>query len=411
MSNRYGKSGARTGYAKSSQTSNDDFIQVRITPDAYHMLTTYMFLKYGRIKGRMPYIVSDLIIKAVISEMPEIVELRKKYGSNIKTQGHVESKSVQPQNEAITPIQENVEVPQQVSSMVKSEKTLYDRWLVKYAGVIRGIKNMKAMEKEAKEAKFLFYPVGKDSAVVIDRYWVNKAIELGNHPQLKVSLGDAEEIARQVVEGGKRDDELTLRERVALALYTLNRDGSAIYASNGWTLTIPDLALEEKPKGKGAGEKKTEQKQEAPSKVEEKPAVKGEDACKDRAVPETGDIEFVRVDGVVGQIAYRECVEKRGYHLYMAAPEVGVVVNPQYESALLDKVKKGEVQYSREEVLKALESYLKNRAKALTGEDKERILLRLLLQEVKVTYADGKWRVVEKPATGTMLDKLAGQGV
>jgi hypothetical protein len=264
MSNRYGKSGARTGYAKSSQTSNDDFIQVRITPDAYHMLTTYMFLKYGRIKGRMPYIVSDLIIKAVISEMPEIVELRKKYGSNIKTQS---------QDEAITPIQESVEVPQQASSMVNSEKTVYDRWLVKYAGIIQGIKNMKAMEKEAKEAKFLFYPVGKDTAVVIDRYWINKAIELGNSPKLKIGLGRAEEIARQVVEGNKRDEELSLFERIGLALYMLNKDGYVIYSSSGWTLANPDIALDAsgkekpapqapKPEEKKAEEKKTEAKLE-----------------------------------------------------------------------------------------------------------------------------------------------------
>jgi hypothetical protein len=398
--------------------------RIYITDEAYNALVGYCLLKNKTWRG-MAFEASSLLLEA-ISQKTGIPMTQK---ANIPTVQQPSGPVAQEANRPVSqqssgptaqkdnipesqwtnrPIDQKAEAP---SRKRQAKKTIYDRWIVKYAGIIRGIKNMKAMEKEAKEAKFLFYPVGKDSAVVIDRYWVNKAIELGNHPQLKVSLGDAEEIARQVVEGGKRDDELTLRERVALALYTLNRDGSAIYASNGWTLTIPDLALEEKPKAqeKGAGEKKTEQKREAPSKVEEKP--KEEDACKDKAVPETRDIEFVRVDGVVGQIAYRGCVEKRGYHLYMAAPEVGVVVNPQYESALLDKVKKGEVQYSREEVEKALESYLKNRAKALTSEDKERILLRLLLQEVKVTYADGKWRVVEKPATGTMLDKLAGQGV
>jgi hypothetical protein len=276
---------------------------------------------------------------------------------------------------------------------------------------------MKAMEKEAKEAKFLFYPVGKDSAVVIDRYWVNKAIELGNHPQLKVSLGDAEEIARQVVEGGKQDDELTLRERVALALYTLNRDGSAIYASNGWTLSIPDLALEEKPESRKAEEKKTEAKPEP-----EKGESKSEDICSEKKIPEPVDIDFMRVDGAVEQITIRECVEKRGYRFYMAMPELGVVVNPKFEAGLLEKVRSGQVKYARADIDNAVEEYAKNRAKPLGTEEKEKILLKLLLQENKVTYVNGEWKIVDKPKTGkteskptvrtgSMIDGVQGLGV
>jgi hypothetical protein len=283
---------------------------------------------------------------------------------------------------------------------------------------------MKAMEKEAKELKFLFYPVTRNKAVVVDRYWINKAIALGNNPKLKIGLSQAEEIAKSVIEGNKGDEELSLAERVGLALFMLNKDGYVIYSSSGWTLAIPDIALdvpgekkpapqEAKPEPKKAEEKEPEAKPE-PKKGEPR----AEDICSEKKIPEPADIDFMRIDGAVEQITIRECVEKRGYHFYMAMPEVGVVVNPQYESALLDKVKKGEVKFSREEVEKALESYFKNRAKSLTNEDKERILLRLLLQENKAIYVNGEWKVVDKPKTGkteskprVIIDGMQGQGV
>jgi hypothetical protein len=432
MSNRYGKSGTRTGYTRGSQTNDDDFIQVRITPDAYHMLTTYMFLKYGRVKGRMPYIVSDLIIKAVTSEMPEIVELRKKYGSNIKTQEHVESKSVQPQNMASTPEQEKAEAPPQTSSTAKSGKSVYDRWLVRFAGVLDGIQNMSRMEREAKELKFLFYPVTKTKAVVIDRYWINRAIELGNSPKFKIGLGQAEEIAKNIIEGNKRGEELSLAERVGLALYMLNKDGYVIYSSSGWTLAIPDIALDTSRKEKPASQapkpeaKETEEKEPEAKTEPKKEEPKPEDVCSEKKIPEPTDLDFVRVDGVVEQIAYRECVEKRGYHFCMVLPELGVVVNPKFESDLLEKVRSGQVKYARADIDNAVEEYAKNRAKPLGAEEKEKILLKVLLQEAKIAYVNGEWKVVEKPKTGkseakaeakagvktgSMIDSFQAQGV
>ena len=411
MSNKYTKSGT-SGKRTDNLGYNDNFIQVRITYEAYHMLTTYMYIKYGRVKGRMPYIISDLLVKAITSEMPEIVELKKKYGSYAKTQEPAEPKNVQPQKQASTPEVEKVETPPAPKKVTRRE-SIYDRWVVRYTGIIRGIKDMKAMEKEAKEAKFLFYPISKDTAVVIDRFWIGKAIELGNSPKFKIGLGQAEEIARQVIQGNKSDDELSLTERLGLALYMLNRDGYVIYSSNGWTLAIPDIALApEVSEGKTAPQSTKPEEREA----EEKPTAKEEDVCKDKAVPDTKDIEFVRVGDAVEQIVYRDCVERKGYRLYMAGPEDGVVVNPEFESSLLEKVKRGEVKFSKEEVENALESYLKNRAKTLTGEDKEKMLLKLLLQEAKVTFVNGEWRVADKTQTskaprvktGSMLDGVQG---
>jgi len=428
MSNKYGKSGTRTGYTRGNQTNDYDFIQVRITPEAYHMLTTYMFLKYGRVKGRMPYIVSDLIIKAVTSEMPEIVELKKKYGSDTKKPEHIEPKSVQPQNETSPPKQEKAEAPPQTTSIAK--KSIYDRWLVRFAGVLDGIQSMSKMEKEAKEAKFLFYPIGKDKAVVIDRYWIDRAIELANNSQFKLGLGEAEEISRAIIEQGKRDEELTLKERVALTLYMLNKDGYVIFSSKGWTLAIPDIALEssgkekttpqtQKPEAQKADSEKKpevgkteEKKPEArpePQKEESKPV----DICSEKKLPEPADLDFVRVDGAVGQITIRECAEKRGYHFYMLLPELGIVVNPKFEEGVLEKIRSGQVKYARADIDNAVENYAKNRAKPLNAEEKEKILMKALLQEAKIVNAGGEWRIADKPKarpvkTGSMIDNIQG---
>jgi len=419
MSNRYGRSGASTEYTKVNRTTDYDFIQVRITPEAYHMLTTYMFLKYGRAKGRMPYIISDLIIKAVTSEMPEIIELKKKYGSSTKTPEHVESKSVQPQSEASPPKQEKTETPPQTTSRAK--KSVYDRWLVRFAGILDGIQSMSKMEKEAKEAKFLFYPVGKDRAIVIDRYWINRAIELGNNSKTKVSLSEAEEISRAIIELGKKYEELTLKEKVALTLYMLNKDGYVIYSSNGWTLAIPDIALDVSGKEK-ATEKNTPQTQkpetsEAKQVEEKKEEPKQEDLC--GKMPTPLDVEFVRVDGIAQQVTLRECAEKKGLYFYMVLPELGIVVNPKFEEGLLEKIRSGQVKLARADIDNAVEDYAKNRSKPLNAEEKEKILMKALLQETKIVNAGGEWRVVDKPKTDKTgsnpkvrtTDVIQGQGV
>jgi hypothetical protein len=283
---------------------------------------------------------------------------------------------------------------------------------------------MKALEKQAREAKFLFYPVNSDTAVVVDRYWINRAIELGNSSKLKIGLGQAEEIARSVIEGNKKDEELSLAERVGLALYMLNKDGYVIYSSSGWTLAIPDIALDTsrkekpapqapKPEAKETEEKEPEAKPE-PKKEEPKP----ENICSEKKIPEPADLDFMRVGGAVEQITIRECAEKKGYHFYMAMPELGVVVNPKFEADLLEKIRAGQVKYTRADIDNAVEEYAKNRAKSLGTEEKEKILLKVLLQEAKVTYVNGEWKVVEKPKankegvkTGSMIDSIQGQGV
>jgi len=322
--------------------------------------------------------------------------------------------------------------PPQTSSRAKSEKSVYDRWLVRFAGVLDGIQNMSKVEREARELKFLFYPVTKTKAVVIDRYWINRAIELANSPKLKIGLGQAEEIAKSVIEGNKRDEELSLAERVGLALYMLNRDGYVIYSSSGWTLAIPDIALDvsgtekptpeaPKPESKKAEEKRPEAKPEP-----EKEEPKAVDICSEKKIPEPGDIEFMRIDGAVEQITIRECAEKRGYHFYAVLPELGIVVNPKYEESLLEKIRNGQVKYARADVDGAVENYVKNRAKPLNAEEKEKILMKTLLQEAKIAYVNGQWKVAEKPKTskaetrleaktgvktGSMIDGMQGQGV
>jgi len=427
MSNRYTRSGTKTG----NRDYNDNFIQIRITYEAYHMLSTYIYLKHGRVKGRMPYIVSDLIIKAVTNEMPEIVELKKKYGTYAKTQENTESNVPKSQKTSGTKDQ-STENPPQASSRTKSEKSVYDRWLVKYAGIIDGIQNMSKMEKEAKELKFLFYPIDKNRAVVVDRYWINKAIELANNPKFKIGLGRAEEIAKAVIEGNKKDDELSLAERIGLALFMLNKDGYAIYSSTGWTLAIPDIALDvsgkekptpqaPKPETQKTEEKKPETEPEA-KKEEPKPEPKPEDICSEKKIPEPADLDFMHVGGAVEQITIRECAEKRGYHFYMVLPELGVVVNPKFEADLLEKIQSGQIKYARADIDNAVEEYAKNRAKSLGTEEKEKILMKVLLQEAKITYVNGEWKVVEKPKTsktetkagvktGSMIDNIQGQGV
>jgi len=435
MSTKYTRSisAKRTG----NRDYSDNFIQIRITYEAYHMLSTYMYLKHGRVKGRMPYIVSDLIIKAITNEMPEIVELKKKYGS-YREQKVTTDVTTQTENQASTTIHEMEEAPAQTQSSSKTthKHSIYERWMVKYAGVIRGIKNMKTLEKEAKEAKFLLFPINNDTAVVIDRYWVRKAIELGNHPQYKITLSQAEEIARQVIEGGKSNDELTLKERVALALATLNRDGSVIYASNGWTLTIPDIALdvsekaqapkpeaqkteEKRPESEAKPEPKKEETKPEPESKKEEP--KQEDMCSEKKIPEPADIEFMHVGGAVEQITIRECTEKKGLHFYMVLPELGIVVNPAFETSLLEKIRSGQVKYTKADIDNAVENYAKNRSKPLNAEEKEKILMKALLQETKIIHSGSEWRVVDKPKTGkaetrpvktgSMIDNISGQGV
>ncbi|MEM0060988.1 MAG: hypothetical protein QXU60_07180 [Sulfolobales archaeon] len=432
MSNRYTRSGTKTG----NRDYNGDFIQIRITYEAYHMLSTYLYLKHGRVKGRMPYIVSDLLIKAITNEMPEIIELKKKYGTYTKTQEDTESSIPKTQKasgltdqKTSGAIDQSTERPPQASSRPRSEKSVFDRWMVKYAGILDGIQNMSKMEKEAKELKFLFYPVGKDRAVVVDRYWINKAIELANNPKFKIGLGRAEEIAKAVIEGGKKDEELSLVERIGLALFMLNKDGYTIYSSTGWTLAIPDIALDvsgkekptpqaPKPEAQKTEEKKPEAEPEA-KKEESKPEPKQEDICSEKKIPDTQDLDFVRVDGAVEQITIRECAERKGYHFYMLVPELGVVVNPKFEDDLLEKIRNGQIKYARADIDNVVESYVKNRAKSLGLEEKQKILMKVLLQEAKLTYTNGEWKVVEKPKTskteakagvktGSMIDNIQG---
>jgi hypothetical protein len=242
------------------------------------------------------------------------------------------------------------------------------------------------MEKEAKKLKFLFYPVDKNRAVVVDRYWIDRAIELGNSSKLKIGLGQAEEIARSVIEGNKKDEELSLAERVGLALYMLNKDGYVIYSSSGWTLAIPDIALDTsrkekpapqapKPEAKETEEKEPEAKPE-PKKEEPKP-----DICSEKKIPEPADLDFMRVDGAVEQITIRECVEKKGYHFYMAMPELGVVVNPKFEADLLEKIRAGQVKYARAEIDTLSRSM--QRQASPWAQRKREILLKVLLQEAR----------------------------
>jgi hypothetical protein len=405
---------------------NSNLVRIYITEEAYHLLNTYVFFRHGRLKGKVSDTVSELIIKAISQEMPEIFELINRYRSKAP-----QSNNVQPQKVASTPKQENVEAPLAPKTVTRKE-SIYDRWLVRFAGVLDGIQNMSKMEKEAKELKFLFYPVTRNKAVVVDRYWINKAIALGNNPKLKIGLSQAEEIAKSVIEGDKRDEELSLAERIGLALFMLNKDGYVIYSSSGWTLAIPDIALdvpgekkpapqEAKPEPKKAEEKEPEAKPE-PKKGEPR----AEDICSEKKIPEPADIDFMNVSGAVEQITIRECAEKRGYRFYAVLPELGIVVNPKYEDSLLEKIRNGQVKYARADVDGAVENYVKNRAKPLNAEEKEKILMKALLQEAKIAYVNGQWKVAEKPKTskaetrleaktgvktGSMIDGMQGQGV
>ena len=406
--------------------------RIYITDEAYQALVGYTLLVNRTTKG-MSLVASSLILDAIAQKTNIPV--------NQKTSRPVAQESNIPKShQSSGPIAQKpsgpkdqwTEKPPQASSRAKSEKSVFDRWMVKYAGIIDGIQNMSKLEKEAKELKFLFYPVGKDRAVVIDRYWINKAIELANNPKFKIGLGRAEEIAKAVIEGNKKDDELSLAERIGLALFILNKDGYAIYSSTGWTLAIPDIALDvsgkekstpqaPKPETQKTEEKKPEAEPEA-KKEEPKPEPKQEDICSEKKIPEPADIDFMRVDGAVEQITIRECAEKKGYHFYMALPELGVVVNPKFEAELLEKIRSGQVKYAKADIDNAVEEYAKNRAKSLGVEEKQKILMKVLLQEAKITYVNGEWKVVEKPKTskaeakagvktGSMLDNMQGQGV
>jgi hypothetical protein len=398
---------------------NSNLVRIYVTEEAYHLLNTYVFFRHGRLKGKVSDTASELIIKTISQEMPEIFELINRYRSKTP-----QSVNVQPQKVASTPKRENVETPPAPKTVTR-EKSVYDRWLVRFAGILDGIQNMSKMEREAKELKFLFYPVSKTKAVVIDRYWVNKAIELANSPKFKIGLAQAEEIAKSVIEGNKRDEELSLTERVGLALYMLNRDGYVIYSSSGWTLAIPDIALDASGKEKPAPqapkpeEKKTEEKRPEAEPESKKEEPKTEDICSEKKIPEPADLDFMNVSGAVEQITVRECAEKRGYHFYAVLPELGVVVNPKFEADLLEKIRNGQVKYARADIDSAVEEYAKNRAKPLSTEEKEKILMKALLQEAKIANLGGEWRVVDKPKTdkkeskstvrtGSMIDSMLG---
>jgi len=413
--------------------------RIYITDEAYQALVGYTLLVNRTTKG-MSFVASSLILSAIAQKTNIPVDQWTNRPIDQKTSGPMVQESSGPKSHQPSgptdqktsgPMDQKTSGPKdqwterpQFSSRAKNEKSVYDRWLVKYAGIIDGIQNMSRMEKEAKKLKFLFYPIDKNRAVVVDRYWINRAIELGNSSKLKIGLGQAEEIARSVIEGNKKDEELSLAERVGLALYMLNKDGYVIYSSSGWTLAIPDIALDTsrkekpapqapKPEAKETEEKEPEAKPE-PKKEEPKP----ENICSEKKIPEPADLDFMRVGGAVEQITIRECAEKKGYHFYMAMPELGVVVNPKFEADLLEKIRNGQVKYARADIDNAVEEYAKNRAKSLGTEEKEKILLKVLLQEAKVTYVNGEWKVVEKPKankegvkTGSMIDSIQGQGV
>jgi len=414
--------------------------RIYITDEAYQALVGYTLLVNRTTKG-MSLVASSLILDAIAQKTNIPVNQQSKVPvdqktSRPETQESNVPKSYQPsgpksQKTSGTKDQ-STENPPQVASRAKSEKSVFDRWMVKYAGIIDGIQNMSKLEKEAKELKFLFYPVGKDRAVVVDRYWINKAIELANNPKFKIGLGRAEEIAKAVLSLGKKDEELSLVERIGLTLFMLNKDGYAIYSSTGWTLAIPDIALDvsgkekpvpqtPKPETQKTEEKKPEASPEA-KKEEPKPEPKQEDICSEKKIPEPQDLDFVRVDGAVEQITVRECAERKGYHFYMLVPELGVVVNPKFEDELLEKIRNGQIKYARADIDSVVESYVKNRAKSLGLEEKQKILMKVLLQEVRLTYTNGEWKVVEKPKTskaeakagvktGSMIDNVQGQGV
>ena len=404
--------------------------RIYITDEAYQALVGYTLLVNRTTKG-MSFVASSLILSAIAQKTNIPVDQWTNRPIDQKTSGPMVQESSGPKSHQPSgPIDQKTSGPMDQKTSRpevqrdKSGKSVYNRWLVRYAGVIRGIKDMKALEKQAREAKFLFYPVNSDTAVVVDRYWIDRAIELGNSSKLKIGLGQAEEIARSVIEGNKKDEELSLAERVGLALYMLNKDGYVIYSSSGWTLAIPDIALDTsrkekpapqapKPEAKETEEKEPEAKPE-PKKEEPKP----ENICSEKKIPEPADLDFMRVGGAVEQITIRECAEKKGYHFYMAMPELGVVVNPKFEADLLEKIRNGQVKYARADIDNAVEEYAKNRAKSLGTEEKEKILLKVLLQEAKVTYVNGEWKVVEKPKankagakTGSMIDSIQGQGV
>jgi hypothetical protein len=415
--------------------------RIYITDEAYNALMGYCLLKNKTWRG-MSFEASNLILEAIAQKTNIPVDQLTSGPRGQKTNRPKDQRAIslkdQQTNEPVDqkpsePIDQKTEAP---SRERQAKKSIYDRWLVRFAGIL-DVQNMSKMEKEAKEAKFLFYPIGKDKAVAIDRYWINRAIELANNSQFKVGLGEAEEITRAIIEQGKRDEELTLKERVALTLYMLNRDGYAIFSSKGWTLAIPDIALEppgkekttpqtQKPEAqKTEGEKKPEVSKTEEKKPEAKPESQKEESEQEDLcgkIPTPQDIEFVRVDGVVQQVTLRECAEKKGLYFYMLLPELGIVVNPKFEEGVLEKIRSGQVKYARADIDNAAENYAKNRAKQLNAEEKEKILMKALLMETKIIHTGGEWKVVDKPKTGkteskptvktgSMIDAIRGQGV
>lgn len=222
--------------------------RIYITDEAYNALMGYCLLKNKTWRG-MSFEASNLILEAIAQKTNIPVDQLASSPKAQKPNRPIDQKPNEPMVQktnspkAQQPSRPMVQKDNE-SKTATHKKSVYDRWLVRFAGILDGIQSMSKMEKEAKEANFLFYPVGKDRAVVIDRYWINHAIELANSPKMRIGLGEAEEVSRAIIEQGKKDRELTLRERVALMLYMLNKDGYVIYSSNGWTLAMPDIALD-----------------------------------------------------------------------------------------------------------------------------------------------------------------------
>jgi len=362
--------------------------KIYITNEAYILLKQYLLLKYGSSYGKAEE-VSQLIIDAIKREVGEAIS--EYY---VKTYKPAEDAQAQPQPEPHRQethqqrAEQAAEEPAQPPSEPKIPKDdFYGRWIVRFAGPIYSISDYGSLAEDAERHDFLLIPVtgDKSTAIAIDRHWIQRAFELANSPQLKdkLTITRVDDVASHVLRERLKPEDLTLAQRLAVVLYALSNEGSAIY-SDGWKL-IDESVLPQKQKAQTQPQQAQQDQQAQQAQPKQRPKKKqptqGDDPCRGIELP---DADVALVHNIGDPLRAKQCAENKNKHLHMVLSQSGVLVSDEYQARLMDRAPS--LKFTPEEAVQTLDRYLRDRPKAILDEDKDKIAAAALYKNNLLTY-------------------------
>jgi len=366
--------------------------KIYITNEAYILLKQYLLLKYGSSYGKAKE-VSQLIIDAIKREVGEAIS--EYYVKTHKPAEDAPRHQAEPQRQeahqhAEQDTEEAAEEPAEPSEPKIPKEDFYGRWIVRFAGPIYNISDYDSLAEDAERHGFLLIPVAgdKSTAIAIDRHWIQRAFELANSPQLKdkLTITRVDDMASHVLREKLKPEDLTLAQRLAVVLYALSNQGSAIY-SDGWKL-IDESVLPQKQKAQQDQQAQQAQPKQRPKK---KQATQAEDPCRGIELP---DADVAPVYNISDPLRAQQCAEKKNKHLYMVLSQSGVLVSDEFQTRLMERI--SNFKFTPEEALQVLDRYLRDRPKAILEEDKDMIAVAALYKNKQLAY-DKQAKAWKKP--------------